>query len=314
MANIRYTLAICTHNHADHLRETLKGLRPLQAPEGDWELLIIDNHSSDETPAILAQGDWHLPGIANRVVREERLGVANARNRAVLEAQGEYVVFLDDDETPEPDWLRAMERHINAHGPDAVGGPYRVLFEGAPRPPWLQDELLPFLGALDHGPQPMALTKETTPFWTGNSAFRKATLLEQGLFDPDLGRRGGNRAGGEDTEMYRRLLARGCNLRWAPDAVIHHRIRANKLSRRFFLDLHFEQGKLQGGQQRGAGSRFPPAWVLGHLAKAAARAIAKRLREGRNHSLRTEMNLAYFAGFTLGWAFAPRPQPGDGEA
>lgn len=308
MGRWRYTVAICTHNHADQLATTLPALSALAAPEAVWELLIVDNASTDATSEILARPDWHVAGIENRVVREERLGVANARNRAIAESRGEYVLFLDDDETPDPDWLRAMERHIDRYAPDAIGGPYRVTFEGAPRPAWLQDDLLGFLGALDHGPQAMPLTSPTTQIYTGNSAFRKATLDRWGLFDPTLGRRGGNRAGGEDTEMYRRLVAAGCNLRWAPDAVIYHRIRSEKLSRRYFLDLHYEMGKSDGTVKRGRGTRVPPFWSFGYLVRAVSRALAKRLREGGNRSLRLEMNVLHAVGFLAGWAFGPRIQ------
>ena len=184
MERWRYTVAICTHNHADQLATTLPALSALRTPDEAWELLIVDNASTDATSEILARADWHVAGIENRVVREERLGVANARNRAVIESRGEYVLFLDDDETPDPDWLRAMERHIARYAPDAVGGPYRVIFEGAPRPAWLQDDLLGFLGALDHGPQAIPLTSSVTQIYTGNAAFRKATLDRHGTLRP----------------------------------------------------------------------------------------------------------------------------------
>jgi len=314
MKPCRYTVSICTHNHADQLATTLPTLSALRAPASAWELLIVDNASSDATSELLARTDWHVAGIDNRVVREEELGVANARNRAVTESRGEYVLFLDDDETPDPDWLGAMERHIDRYAPDAIGGPYRVIFEGAPRPAWLQDDLLGFLGALDHGPQAMPLTNPATQIYTGNAAFSKLALAKHGLFDPTLGRRGNNRAGGEDTEMYRRLLAAGCNLRWAPDAVIYHRIRAEKLSRRFFLDLHYEQGKLEGAIKRGRGARVPPLWSLGYLVRAFARALRKRLREGGDRSLRFEMNVLHAAGLLAGWAFGPLIETGSGDA
>ena len=308
MKHCRYTVAICTHNHADQLATTLPALSALAAPEVAWELLIVDNASTDATSEILGRSDWHVAGIENRVVREERLGVANARNRAIAESRGEYVLFLDDDETPDPDWLRAMERHIDRYAPDAIGGPYRVTFEGAPRPAWLQDDLLGFLGALDHGPQPMPLTSPSTQIYTGNSAFRKATFDRYRALDPGLGRRGSNRAGGEDTEMYRRLVAAGCNLRWAPDAVIYHRTRTEKLSRPYFLDLHYELGKSEGAIKRGRSSRVPPLWSFSHLARALTRALAKRLREGGDRSLRLEMNVFHAFGFLTGWAFGPRIQ------
>jgi GT2 family glycosyltransferase len=301
MHPVDFTVAICTHNHLDHLAVTLPALGRLLPPEGRWELLIIDNASSDGTAELLGGSSWHVSGVDNRVVREAQLGVASARNRAALEARGDYLLFLDDDETPAPDWLQAMERHIRAGAPDAIGGPYRVVFEGAPRPAWLQDELLPFLGALDHGPTPHRLNDPSTPIWTGNAAFKLATLRAVGLFDPNLGRRGSNQAGGEDTEMYRRLVAKGCHVRWAPDAVIFHRIRATKLRRRFFLSLHFRQGMVEACRRRGNASRIPPLWLYPQLSRAILKALARRVTQGANQCLRLEMNVSYFLGYFAGW-------------
>ena len=116
-----YTIALCTHNHADRLERTLSDLAQLQPPKAPWEFLVIDNGCQDPTPALLARYIW--PGGWNvRVIREDKLGLSNARNRAIAEAQGEYVIFMDDDETVDPDWLCAYERLILDKHPDAFGG------------------------------------------------------------------------------------------------------------------------------------------------------------------------------------------------
>ena len=150
-AGTSLTLALCTHNHADRLARTLSALAQLVPPACAWQLLIVDNASTDDTPHLAAASDWRTPAMDVRVVREEKLGLSNARNRAIREATGEYIIFMDDDETPDPHWLGAHERVILAEYPDALGGRIEVMFEDGERPPWLQDELLGFLGKLDHG-------------------------------------------------------------------------------------------------------------------------------------------------------------------
>ena len=152
MKPLSLSLAICTHNHAAALRKTLTSLRTLKSPAQDWELLIVDNASSDGSRELLNHDEWHLPSITCRVAREMRLGVANARNRALHEARGDYVIFLDDDETPDQDWLVEMARVMALQQPDAAGGRIEVDFENCSRPRWLTDELLGFLGRLDYGP------------------------------------------------------------------------------------------------------------------------------------------------------------------
>ena len=126
--SIAYTVALCTHDHADRLSRTLADLRKLRAPEAPWELVIVDNACSDATPSLLAHEAWPI-GWQVRVVREEKLGLSNARNCALREARGEYLIFVDDDETPDPEWLRAFERLISDRAPDAFGGRIEVLFD-----------------------------------------------------------------------------------------------------------------------------------------------------------------------------------------
>ena len=119
--SVAYTVALCTHNHADRLRRTLTDLAKLNSPRATWEFLIIDNGCRDETPSLLSNYAWPANWQV-RVVREEKLGLSNARNRAIAEAAGDYVIFMDDDETADPNWLCAYERLIEANKPDAFGG------------------------------------------------------------------------------------------------------------------------------------------------------------------------------------------------
>jgi len=296
-----YSVALCTHNHADRLLRTLAELPGILPPKAAWELLIIDNASRDATPELLANNAWPA-GWTVRVVREEKLGLSNARNRAIQEARGEYIIFIDDDETADPDWLCAFERLIEAQAPDAFGGRIEVLFED-PRPSWLRDELLGFLGQLNRHMGIAPLSEPGESFYGGNFGFRKRVCQRVGAFDADLGRKGTDNTGGEEVDFYRRLLTAGFKVWWTPEAVIHHRIQTAKLDRRYFLDLHYRQGRMEGRRKRGAGSRVPPLYLFGHCGRALRRALACRLSKGADHSLRMEMNAAYFLGFIYAWAF-----------
>jgi glycosyltransferase involved in cell wall biosynthesis len=294
------TVALCTHDHADRLVRTLASLPRLVAPTSEWELVVIDNASRDATPEVLADPAWHPPGVRVRVVNEERLGLSNARNRALVEARGQYLAFIDDDETPDPMWLRAYEACIIEHRPDAMGGRIDVSLEGARRPSWLQDELLGFLGQLDHGPARW-LTSGESPIYGGNFAFRRSVFERIGCFDARLGRRGRTNAGGEDADIYARLLAAGCAVRWVPEAIVQHHIETPKLRRGYFLELHFQQGLMEGARKRGIATRIPPRYLFRQVARAFLRALRQRMTAGSNRSLRLEMNAAYFSGFVLGW-------------
>jgi glucosyl-dolichyl phosphate glucuronosyltransferase len=294
------TVALCTHNHADRLARTLADLPRIHPPSHPWELIVVDNGCTDNTATLLADPAWRPAGVEIRIVREDKLGLSNARNRALTEARGEYLLFMDDDETPDPNWLAAYEAAMVEYQPDALGGRIDVLFEDGARPDWLQDELLGFLGKLDHGPARW-LTEPGTPIFGGNFGFRLSVFDKIGNFDSRLGRMGTANIGGEDVEMHRRLIAHGCRVRWVPEAVINHRIQTPKLRRGYFLDLHYRQGRVEGSRKRGTGSRIPPRYLVPQVLRAYGRALAKRFSEGSDQSLRLEMNASYFTGYIAGW-------------
>lgn len=303
--NIAYTVALCTHDHADRLQRTLVDLARLEPPRQPWEFLVVDNGCRDGTPGLLARHAWPA-GWQVRVVREDKLGLSNARNRAIADARGEYVIFMDDDETADPDWLCAYERLIDAQHPDAFGGRQVVLFEDA-RPPWLSDELLGFLGELNRDEAIVPLDDPATPFYGGNFGLRRTVCERIGMFDAMLGRKGSDNTGGEEVDFYRRLLDAGFKVWWTPDAVIHHRIQAAKLERSYFLELHYRMGRMEAIRRRGMGSRLPPRYLFGQLLRAMAAVRALRREQGRDATVRKEMNVAYFLGQIRGWTFGPRP-------
>ena len=304
MTTIAYTVALCTHNHADRLERTLADLPRIRVPDAAWEFLIIDNGSRDATPEMLAGHDWPQ-GWRVRVVREEKLGLSNARNRAIAEARGEYIIFMDDDETADPDWLCAFERLIMAQRHDAFGGRIQVLFEDA-RPSWLSYELLGFLGELNRADAISPLVEPGSSFYGGNFGFRRAVCDKVGGFDALLGRKGSDNTGGEEVDFYRRLLHAGFKVWWTPEAVIHHRIQAAKLNRRYFRDLHYRQGRMEAMRRRGAGSRIPPKYLYGQLLRAIGSVWTEFRAGGRDATLRKEMNVAYFLGQIVGWSMGPR--------
>ena len=298
------TVALCTHNHLDRLRLTLAALQTLAGPPQGWELLLVDNASSDGTAEYLATQRWRPRDAVVRVVREAKLGLSNARNCAIAQAAGEYLLFIDDDETPHPQWLVNHAAAMVQHRPDALGGPIDVQFVDGVRPAWLQDELLGFIGKLDHGGEGRWLTDPTTPIFGGNFAFRRAVFEQIGNFDAGLGRLGTENIGGEDIEIYERLLQRDRCVRWVPAALIYHRVASPKLRRSYFLDLHYRQGRAEGARRREfeGRSRVPPLYTLPQLARAIHSSAVRRFGGGAKASLRAEMNLAYFLGFIAGWA------------
>ena len=105
VTNIRATIAICTRNRTDDLKDCLDAL--IKLPDRGQEILVVDNDpSTDATKKLVAQ----YPSV--RYVHEERKGLDIARNRAIAEASNDIVAFTDDDALPDPDWLDKLVRHF----------------------------------------------------------------------------------------------------------------------------------------------------------------------------------------------------------
>ena len=106
MASLRVTVAIITYNRCRYLRQTLSGMVRQDYPADRWELLVVDNNSTDETRDVVTSFVTSSP--APRRILETRQGLDFGRNRAIEEARGDLVVLVDDDILVEPDWLTQL--------------------------------------------------------------------------------------------------------------------------------------------------------------------------------------------------------------
>lgn len=113
---MRFTVAVCTWNRAALLPGALERLARVRPPPGAWEVLVVDNNSTDDTESVLEAFAGRLP---LRRAFEPEQGLSHARNTAVRLARGDYIVWTDDDALVDADWLtaygRAVEQHPDAH-------------------------------------------------------------------------------------------------------------------------------------------------------------------------------------------------------
>ena len=128
MDALEATVAICTYNRARDLRTALAMLCEQELPRPDfrWEVLVVDNASTDETPRVVEEFRDRLPV---RYVREEGRGAGHSRNCAIRSFRSDLLIFIDDDEFPAEGWLREM---WNA----TVRWPNIEVFQGRVLPRW----------------------------------------------------------------------------------------------------------------------------------------------------------------------------------
>lgn len=221
---MEFSVLICTHQRAAELDLTLQSLARLYLPNDmTWEVVVVDNASTDRTPAVI--DSWRSRPLPIRSVAEPKLGIQHARNAALREGRGDLFVFLDDDVTADPQLLAAYRDAARLH-PDVT---------------YFGGRIIP---TFDHDPSPLALTmlrqrptifsrcdlsptmREMGPLEGGYSAnlcLRRSKLMGC-TFEPGFGHIGGDGVSGEETAYLYRLAKAGAKGLWVPGAMVQHRI------------------------------------------------------------------------------------------
>ncbi len=232
------TVAIPTYNGESRLPEVLERLRSQLYTEGfSWEVIVVDNNSTDDTAKVVQafQKDWPL-ACPLKYCFEAQQGAAFARARAVREAQGELVGFLDDDNIPADDWVAAACAFGQAHpSVGAYGSQIHGAFETTPPPNF--HRLAPFLAITERGSQPLRYEphKKLLPPSAG-LVVRKQAWLESVPSTLILrGRVSGNMLTSEDLEMLSYIQARGWEIWYNPAMQVDHRIPHWRLQRDYLM-------------------------------------------------------------------------------
>lgn len=222
------TVAICTLNRADYLADTLAGLAPQAADTSLSEIVVIDNNSTDNTSVVCGNFAEKHPLLRFRYVKEEEQGLSFARNRAVLEAAADSILFIDDDVIPAENFIESAAGYIKRY-PDVMcaGGQIHVIFDNG-KPEWIPKELMPMFGLHDLGSEVMRYPNRNFPRG-GNMMIRKEVFELCGMFDTELGRKGGNLLGSEEKAFFAKVRHEGYPLYYWPEMELHHRIGAQRL-------------------------------------------------------------------------------------
>jgi GT2 family glycosyltransferase len=202
----RYSIIVPSYQRGRVAAQTIAALAAIDEPVGGFEVVVIDDGSAPEHVAELERAVQQHGRF--RLLRRANGGPSAARNTGIGATGGEFVVFLDDDCAPRPDWLVTLVRPFDGGDPGlgAVGG--RV----APAPPrnWVQR----FCAAIEYatGEQPVFENASTQ-----NACYRRSVLVEVGAFDE-----GFRHPGGDDPDLSKRALRAGYRLAYVPDAVVYH--------------------------------------------------------------------------------------------
>ena len=274
------TVAICTWNRSVLLCQALEQMTRLAIPAGvDWELLVVNNNSTDATDEVIATFVSRLPV---RRLFEPQPGQSHARNAAVREARGDYIVWTDDDVLVDEHWVAAYVRAFETW-PDAAffGGPVQPWFV-VPPPAWLTRVWPHVAGAYaerDLGAQPVRFKGGDHVPYGANFATRVKEQCGY-LYNPKLGLKPGSDIRSEETTLMKTLLADGHEGWWVPDAVVQHYIPPERMTTRYlrrWFEGYGEQRALQGTPWTGPILFGKPRWFWRRVVAAEARYRLHRL-------------------------------------
>lgn len=241
---MKISVIICTYNRVRLLENSLRSLESLNIPHSiQWELLIIDNNSSDLTSQ-LVQYFLDRKILPLRYMHEANQGLSHARNRGVIESKGDVIAFIDDDVIVPVDWLIQVHRAFTLYDVDVISGKVILNFEDV-LPAWLDNEFEHCFGAFDRGDQ-VAIFTNPNDGMVGigaNICFRRKVFQRIGLFDIATGRHGDKLLMGEETELIRRVLINGGKCTYFPDMYIYHIAGSEKVSKKYVLQWHYRFGQ-----------------------------------------------------------------------
>jgi glycosyltransferase involved in cell wall biosynthesis len=231
------SIVICTYNRADILAGAIESIVEQDFNPGKYELLIIDNNSTDRTYAVVNEFKSRYGNI--RYLFEPEQGLSHARNRGWRESRGSYVGYIDDDCRASPGWLKVAEGVIERFAPDVFGGPYIAIYDG-PKPQWFR-----YGSHIRFNESRRLEMDEYGALTGGNIFFRKSILERMNGFDPRFGVKGERTFRGEETALLNRLvqMEKGVILYYETTLIVYHLVSRERMKMRWAVKENFAGGQ-----------------------------------------------------------------------
>jgi glycosyltransferase involved in cell wall biosynthesis len=298
------SVVICTYNRADLLPAAIDDVLAQDHPDTPvFELLVVDNHSTDATRAI-------VEGAAARDARvrylfERQQGLSHARNAGIGAARAPLLAFTDDDVRVGRNWLAALTATLRAHpGASVIGG--KVLPVWPARPPvWLTSAHWGPLALVDYGERPVRIDAGNPLCLVGaNLAVTRSAFDLVGGFAANVQRVKDTVGSSEDHEFLLRLFRAGGFGIYDPGIVIHAAVQRNRLERAYHRRWHHGHGHFHALmrpeylERSNAGRLFDvPAHMYRSAVRDAAGWAAAILRRNGAEAFSRELRLRFFTGF-----------------
>ena len=236
----KISAVVCTYNREEHIENCIHSLLSQTLARDLFEVIIVDNGSTDGTATILERLSHEL---SFRIIYEAKPGLSVARNRGWQEAVGKYISYLDDDAVAHERWLETAYwafEHLSPR-PQCLTGTITLAPE-QPLPDWITDDLQVCLGYLQFGEKPLEMHSSFQKIIGANCHFTRSILEQTGGFDENLGRKKTLLLSGEETQLQRMIESYGGTTWFHPDVAVTHFVAKDRLVPQWFYQRYFWGG------------------------------------------------------------------------
>ncbi|RME94461.1 MAG: glycosyltransferase family 2 protein [Bacteroidetes bacterium] len=260
------SVVICTYNRAKFIGSALESLAQQQLSPALYEILIVDNNSSDATAVITKAFIANHPELDARYIFEGQQGLSYARNRGLAEAKYDIITYIDDDAYAKPDFLQAIHDFLLAH-PEIVGVGGKVIprYE-AEEPAWMNPFLYGLVSKVDYGDRIKKFPRGRYPIGC-NMTYRKAILQQVGGFNNALKWRA------DDKFINRQVQTISTEVYYLPQATVEHTIDAARTTDTGFRNVATKFGASESVRVKALGTSAYLSKLLEFLYKLAGSAV-----------------------------------------
>jgi len=249
------SVIVCTYNRDIYLGKTLECLKGQTSVLETFEVLIIDNNSTDSTAELCHNFINERSNSSFYYYLEKNQGHTYARNRGIQESKGDILAFIDDDAFVCKDYVEQLIQSFKVNKETvAIGGKIVPVYESGHKPKWMSKFLLPLVAALDMGEKTKKFKKSKFPIGA-NMAFRKEVFDKYGLFDIRLGRRGSDGLeGGDEKDVFSRLSKNNRLILYNPLLKVDHIIPEKRVQIPYIKGLAIGVGTSERKRLEGLGT------------------------------------------------------------
>ena len=232
------SIVVCTYNRSKFILNCLRSLAKQTLDKENFEIIVVDNNSTDDSSRIINDFIEQHPQLACRYVFVAHKGLAFARNQGTAHTKYDVVSFIDDDTETTPEFAQAIFNFMQLH-PEAAGLGGRVLplFSESARPAWISGYLDGFLGVVDHGAPARHYVRGMKYPAGCNMTYRKSMIIQAGGFDNRLTFRS------DDKQIYYSIKKMSQEVYYLPEALLYHNIDASRLEFASFKKVFMETGR-----------------------------------------------------------------------